>query len=265
MAGLHVALFVALNGVFSLLYCFRPDFSENWRIHAKPWPWRQGDAPAATPFTHAATSQQIAVSIGLTLFNVLALALPVSVFSFDGALRKYGFSASAETLPSPLVVAGSILLFMVIEDATFYASHRLLHAVPFLYRNVHKLHHKYYYSLSFAAESSHPVEHLLGNQLPFALGPTLCGAHLYTWYAWLLWRVAETIVNHSGFDVPFSPFRFIPFTGSAVAHDAHHQINSGNYESFFSYLDKLFGTEIPARAIEEYTQHHGITEKGKRA
>jgi hypothetical protein len=39
------------------------------------------------------------------------------------------------------------------------------------------------------------VEFLLGNSIPFALGLTLLGAHGYTWLAWTVWRIGETITG----------------------------------------------------------------------
>jgi len=55
-------------------------------------------------------------------------------------------------------------------------------------------------------------------------------------------RLLETYEGHSGYEFPWSMFRFLPFGGQSVYHDFHHSHNSGNYGSFFTYLDILFGT-----------------------
>jgi sterol desaturase/sphingolipid hydroxylase (fatty acid hydroxylase superfamily) len=44
--------------------------------------------------------------------------------------------------------------------------------------------------------------------------------------------------------VPWSPFRIIPFPGSAEKHDFHHSQNMGNFASFFCWWDMLMGTDI---------------------
>lgn len=72
--------------------------------------------------------------------------------------------------------------------ASLSSLQRLLHTFPTLYKNVHKFHHKWHQSTSIAAESTHPIEFIIGNVLPFATGPLLCGAHLIELYMWTIWR-----------------------------------------------------------------------------
>ena len=116
---------------------------------------------------------------------------------------------------------------------------------------------QYYYSLSCAAECTHPVEFILGNGLPFLFGPFVIGkVHAYTLLAWLVWRVVETCDGHSGFDFPFMPARLMPLASPSGGHDAHHSINTGNYGSFLRVWDWVFGTEIPAEKIDAAIYPH---------
>lgn len=49
---------------------------------------------------------------------------------------------------------------------------------------------------------------------------------------------------HCGYDMPWMMHNVIPFgivAGSPV-HDRHHVVGNGNYQKFFTYLDKLLGT-----------------------
>ena len=55
-------------------------------------------------------------------------------------------------------------------------------------------------------------------------------------------RVIETTDGHGGYEIPWSPFRLLPLSGSARFHDYHHSHNLGNYGSFFSFWDTLCGT-----------------------
>jgi methylsterol monooxygenase/4-alpha-methyl-delta7-sterol-4alpha-methyl oxidase len=98
--------------------------------------------------------------------------------------------------------------------------------------------------VSIAAEFSHPLEFIFANLIPTAIGPALLGAnmHLVTVFAWYAVRVGETLDGHCGYDFSFSPYRLIPFSGSAEYHDFHHSNNVGNYSSFFSLWDTIFGT-----------------------
>ena len=60
-----------------------------------------------------------------------------------------------------------------------------------------------------------------------------------TWYAI---RYIESTEGHSGYEFSWSPFRLIPFSSGGRYHDFHHAVNVGNYASFFSIWDSVFGT-----------------------
>jgi sterol desaturase/sphingolipid hydroxylase (fatty acid hydroxylase superfamily) len=76
-----------------------------------------------------------------------------------------------------------------------------------------------------------------------ALGPFLVGAHLFTLWVWMLFRLWQTVDCHSGYDFPWSANRWIPFFGGAEFHDYHHMAFVGNYASTFTVWDKVFGTD----------------------
>lgn len=59
---------------------------------------------------------------------------------------------------------------------------------------------------------------------------------------WIAIRVTETIDGHSGYEFSWSPYRLMPFSGSASFHHYHHTHNIGNYGSFFTLWDTLCGT-----------------------
>jgi sterol desaturase/sphingolipid hydroxylase (fatty acid hydroxylase superfamily) len=102
--------------------------------------------------------------------------------------------------------------------------------------------------------ASAAIEFLFGNVIPFAIVSTHIGSHCATIWAWVVVRILETIDGHCGYDFPWSPFRFLPFTGSSRHHDFHHSHNMGNYGSFFVVWDHLFGTDM------EYMKYLNKTE-----
>ena len=65
--------------------------------------------------------------------------------------------------------------------------------------------------------------------------------HFVTFLLWGLVRLGETLDGHCGYEFSWSPYRLIPFSTSASYHNFHHSHNVGNYSSFFSLWDTIFG------------------------
>jgi sterol desaturase/sphingolipid hydroxylase (fatty acid hydroxylase superfamily) len=82
-------------------------------------------------------------------------------------------------------------------DFLFYGAHRALHSKA-LYAAVHKQHHAFVGTRSFAAEHAHPVEDILANYIPFSAGLLLCGAHFHLAFVWFFCRLTEVYESHSG-------------------------------------------------------------------
>merc|ERR1740123_1184813 len=170
--------------------------------------------------------------------------------SYSPAFKEHNLAIDG--LPTPGVLAMSVFFCMLCEDFTFYWAHRLLHH-PRLYPHIHKMHHQYTQTVSIAAEYCHPVEFILANLLPTSVGPMILGPkmHIVTVFAWYVVRVGETLDGHCGYEFSCSPYRLIPMSGSAEYHDYHHSRNVGNYASFFSVWDTVFGTNHSyAREVE---------------
>ena len=216
-------------------------------------PWHFSERAGAAQ--RAAFWARLPWAAGSTLLNV-ALSVPLVAANYALAVRL-GHSAEAAAFPSTAKIAAQLVAFTLVEDALFYCGHRALHSSQLLYARVHKFHHAWTQTTSFAAEATHPLEFVLCNALPFAAGPMLCGAHLATLYVWTVFRILETVAHHSGYELPTSMFTLLPFQGDARAHDLHHARGggvapkSGNYSSFFKHWDTLLGTELQLAAAGE--------------
>jgi sterol desaturase/sphingolipid hydroxylase (fatty acid hydroxylase superfamily) len=86
------------------------------------------------------------------------------VFAACGALNHF----ASPHPPALTTHVWHLALCIVIQDATFYWTHRLLHT-PFLYRTVHKRHHAFVANHPLAVEHAHVVESIVGNLLPLFL------------------------------------------------------------------------------------------------
>jgi sterol desaturase/sphingolipid hydroxylase (fatty acid hydroxylase superfamily) len=160
-----------------------------------------------------------------------------------------------------------LLVSVLIEDALFYWSHRLLHT-SFLFKHVHRKHHEFHNLASYpiASEYTHPVESLLGNILPVMVGPIVTGQSFMTLQIWLWIRMLKTSDAHCGYHFPFSPFgMFWPFN-EAPRHDFHHEKGVGSFGSFFQFWDNVCGTDaqyVAFRAKKEAKAAKALTAKKK--
>ena len=130
------------------------------------------------------------------------------------------------------------------EDFMSYWAHRAFHH-PYLYKNIHYIHHKYKETLSFGAEIAHPIEFYVVNLMPLMLGSFILGKHTHfvTKGVFTVLRIIETMEGHSGYDFPWAISRFIPLSCTSEFHDYHHRTtNKGNYATFFIIWDTICGT-----------------------
>lgn len=180
--------------------------------------------------------------------QVIALYFFYDVFVYCGIVGP-----DAPAFPSFAKIAVDVFLSLLINDFLFFVGHRLLHTSA-LYATFHKKHHEFHDSIGLASEYAHPVEVLLGNQLPALAGPMLLQSHLFTFWVYLIFRVHQTVQTHSGYDFPWAIFNIFPWQGGARAHDFHHSHNQGMYGSGFSCIwDSLCGTDVHYR---KYLKEH---------
>ena len=176
----------------------------------------------------------------LILFNLtLLFAGPACVLPF---LERY-FSLTPPGLFDLVVGPIVILLF---DDTLFYFWHRLLHQNKWLYRTIHRLHHRAVAPVPLDYIYAHPIEWLVG-----ALGPIIGMVSLYLAIgelnAWTFWiftvcRQLHEINIHSGARSVI--LNQIPGISSTDSHDTHHaRPYDGNFGSIFEHWDRLFNTK----------------------
>lgn len=72
------------------------------------------------------------------------------------AFQFFGMT-TAGPLPSVGTILRDFAVATLVNDTLFYWVHRTMHAIPYLYRNVHSRHHRFVAPIGVAAEYAHPV------------------------------------------------------------------------------------------------------------
>ena len=122
-----------------------------------------------------------------------------------------------------------MLVHIVTVDVWFYITHRILH-YPFLYKLIHKLHHRFKAPTAVACMYANPIEFTIGNHLGVALGPVFSNCHPYTAFFWFFLSLFNTAGAHSGYHV-----------FAAKGHDIHHEKFKYNF-GVGGMMDFLCGT-----------------------
>lgn len=107
-------------------------------------------------------------------------------------------AASPEHFPSFQIMWYTMLVCHVVNEIMFYYGHRLLHT-QLLYKWIHKKHHSYVGTRSFAAEYAHEIEDVFTAYIPFLTGIFLTRAHFYMVFMWFFCQLTETYESHSGY------------------------------------------------------------------
>lgn len=175
----------------------------------------------------------------LTLAN-LAVVITLSAVSFNAI--DHLLSRAPLALGTFLV---QLVIVLVVDDTWFYFMHRAYHRIPFLYRRVHRVHHKAFAPLPLDYLHVHPVEWITGST-------GILGGFGLVWLIWGELSVATVLSAsaikqlhelhvHTGLRAIF--LGRIPLLGTVDHHDLHHaKPNEGNYGTALKIWDQLLGT-----------------------
>jgi len=231
---------VLLNIFYLVLYVGQFPAVEKLKIGKAAWPWRSPYEEIRSRFWALIPSSLVRVVINnLISFPIVYLMWK---YLFPASMRA---NIMSHDLPSFSSLMLQLIFCTIVEDVLFYSNHRFLHSVPFLYKNIHSIHHEYHVPISLAAEHAHVLEFLIGNLAPATAGAFILQAHITTLWLFIVIRVFVSVEEHSGYDFPWSPCRLLPFgSATAAGHDFHHS-NDGKaiFASQFHFLDSYFNTD----------------------
>jgi Delta7-sterol 5-desaturase len=176
-----------------------------------------------------------------TLLMGTIMAVVVSLLYASGSTK---LTTDAESLGWPTIIATFVLL-VVLNDAWFYAWHRVLHR-PTLFRHVHAVHHKSVDVDPFSSYSFHVVEAVI---LGGWVLPAVLLIPLYLPMIGVLQGVglANNVMSHLGYELLPRWLLRVPvlrWMNTSTYHNLHHTTLNGNYGLMFRSWDRLLGTEI---------------------
>ncbi|NJB69891.1 sterol desaturase/sphingolipid hydroxylase (fatty acid hydroxylase superfamily) [Saonia flava] len=134
----------------------------------------------------------------------------------------------------------SIVFMVVLHDAYFYWTHRLIHHSK-VFKYVHRTHHRFHNPTPWAAFAFHPLEGMLSmGIIPIII--FMVPYHQYALIGFISFMTLYNVFIHLGYKV--SGFPYLKYQNTTMDHDYHHHKGHGNYGLYFNVWDKLMGTYL---------------------
>ena len=142
--------------------------------------------------------------------------------------------------------AFSLAVAIVLHDAYFYWTHRLMHH-PRMFERFHRLHHESHSPSPWAAYAFAPVEAVI-QAMFLTILIFILPLHVTVIYLFMLHMIVRNVVGHSGFELfprGMPAHAVLGVLTTNTHHDLHHSSMGSNYGLYFTWWDRLAGTEHP--------------------
>lgn len=181
----------------------------------------------------------------------------VLVFSINGALILFGAKAGWLRLYPEIAERGwaywaaSVVLLVLAHDTWFYWTHRLLHDRR-LFGWTHSTHHRSVAPTPWAAYSFAPAEAVV-QAMFLTLILLVLPLHLSSVFVFLAHMIVRNVLGHAG--VELLPARWLAgawgrWLTTTLHHDLHHAQGRHNYGLYFTWWDRIGGTEHPEYRVQ---------------
>lgn len=214
--------------------------------------------------TETPPANQLAFEFAISLRS-LAIFSTIGTMLF--MVERAGYlpgPALAATWGWPWTIA-SLVLMVLAHDAYFYWTHRLVHH-PRLFRMFHRRHHRSHNPSPFTAYSFDVAEAAM--QAFFVpIWMILVPTEWSVVGLFMLHQIARNTLGHSGYEL-FPARRdgkpMFDFLTTVTHHDLHHAQAGWNYGLYFTWWDRLMGTEHPEyhQRFAAARRRNPLSEKG---
>ncbi len=137
----------------------------------------------------------------------------------------------------------SIVVAIVVHDAYFYWTHRLMHHRR-LFRWFHRVHHQSTNPSPWAAYAFGPLEAVVQAGI-FPLLVFVMPMHLLAFMLFMIWQITFNVIGHTGYEI-YPRWLLDSWLGrllnTPTNHVQHHEKLRGNYGLYFNVWDRLMGT-----------------------
>ncbi|KAK4165408.1 putative C-5 sterol desaturase [Cladorrhinum sp. PSN259] len=140
-----------------------------------------------------------------------------------------------EEAPAPWYNWFQFPLFLLFTDFAIYWIHRGLHH-PWVYKHLHKPHHKWIMPTPFASHAFHPLDGY-AQSLPYHVFPFIFPLQKLAYVGLFIFINFWTIMIHDGEYIANNPI-----INGAACHSVHHLAFNYNYGQYFTLWDRIGGS-----------------------
>lgn len=185
--------------------------------------------------------------------EIAASLRTIAIFSLSGAVLVAGGTALGVIgIDRSVAVRGwgyyglNVAALVILHDAWFYWTHRLIHH-PKIFRRVHGLHHKSRNPSPWTAYSFNVGEAVV-NAVFMPLSLLIVPSSGLAVFTFLAVMILKNATGHCGYELFPSRRNGRPlfdWLTSVTHHDLHHAQAGWNYGIYFTFWDRIMGTEHP--------------------
>lgn len=177
------------------------------------------------------------------------------IFSLNGFVIHLAVTAGIMTVYVDFSEQGlaywlaSLAFMLVAHDTWFYWTHRLIHDRR-LFRRFHRTHHLSRTPTPFAAYAFDVPEAMI-NAVFMPLYLLVVPMHVSALMAFMTVMIVRNVMGHAGVELHTRGWLDSPLTrwiSTTTHHDLHHAEARWNYGLYFTWWDRLMGTEHPQYA-----------------
>ena len=210
-------------------------FWQIWKHKFQHWRIQEKQRSNVTIIKHELKYSAITLLIFAIIDVLLYVAQSNGITKLYNQVSDYGWS----------YFVFSIFIMILLHDAWFYFTHRLMHH-PKLFKYVHKVHHKSIDPSPFAAFAFHPLEAIVETAI-YVVFAFLFPVNTWALYVWQIIQMTLNVIGHLGYEIyskGFNTHWLFKWKTPSTHHNMHRSHFSGNYGLYITRWDKFFKTEV---------------------